>query len=169
MKKDNPKTLTIVPKTTYTLVARSSAKADEYLWKLDGKSIIAKDSILKVIDKGSYTVIGKNVYPIRSSPNNPLTCFSSESEKYDFAPYDDKGLSVFPNPSNGIFNLESRYDLDKVSVTIYTITGQQLYQGKIETLNKQYTLDVRALPEGTYILGIESSTFKLSKLISIIR
>jgi hypothetical protein len=169
VKKDNPKTLTIVPKSTYTLVARSSAKADEYLWKLDGKSITAKDSILKVIDKGGYTVIGKNVYPIRSSPNNPLTCFSSESEKYDFSPYDDKGLSVFPNPSNGIFNLESRYDLDKVVVTIYTITGKQLYQGKIETLNKQYSLDLRALPEGTYVLGVESSTFKLSKLISIVR
>ena len=168
VKKDNPSVLTIVPKSTYSLVARSDKKAVEYIWKLDGKVLTQKDSLIRTINKGSYTVIGRNSYKIKSSAT-PLICQSAESEKLDFTPYDDNGISVFPNPSNGIFNLESRYDLDKVNITVYTIDGRLLYEGKMEVINSPKILNLSSFPEGTYMLRIESSTYKISKLLRIER
>jgi hypothetical protein len=168
VKKDNPAVLTIVPQSTYSLVARSNKKAEEYTWKLDGKVLTAKDSLIRTIDKGSYTVIGRNSYKVRST-TTPLVCQSAESQKFDFAPYDDNGISVFPNPSNGIFNLESRYDLDKVNIMIYTIDGRLVYENKMEVINSPKSLNLSSFTEGTYILRIENSTYKISKLIRIER
>ncbi|PWK27318.1 putative secreted protein (Por secretion system target) [Arcicella aurantiaca] len=169
VKKDNPQTLSIVPKSTYSFVARASNKVDEYVWKLDGKILSAKDSLIRTVDKGTYTVLGKNIYKVKSS-SLPLICSSAESEKYDFNPYDDKGLSVYPNPSSGTFTLESRYDLDKVIISVWTMDGRAVYKSDvINTFNSPRKIDVSALSEGMYILKIESTTFKLTKFISIVR
>ena len=167
VKKDNPKELTIVQKGTYTLVARSDKPADEYSWKFNGKALISKDTMIRATEDGKYSVIGKNVYKVRSTLT-PLTCLSAESS-YDLLSYDDNGLSVYPNPSNGLFTLESRYDLDMVSLTIHTMDGRLVGEGKIDTLSSQKTLDLRSFSEGTYILRIESNLFRISKMISVNR
>ena len=168
VKKDNPSVLTIVPKSTYSLVARSDKKAEEYTWKLDGKVLTQKDSLIRAIDKGTYTVVGKNSYRVKSTAI-PLVCQSAESLPLDYSAYNDNGLSIFPNPSNGIFNLESRYDIDKVNITIYTIDGRLIYESKMETINLPKSINLSALPEATYILRIENSTYKISKLIRVER
>ena len=167
VKKDNPKVVSIVQKGTYTLVARSDKPADEYTWRFNDKLLAVKDTIIRATDEGKYSVIGKNVYKVKST-TTPLTCLSAESS-LNVVSYDDKGLSVYPNPSNGRFTLESRYDLDKVIITIYTMDGRLIQEGKIELLNAQKVLDLSGLREGTYILRVESNSFKISKLINIDR
>jgi hypothetical protein len=169
VKKDNPQVVSIFQKGTYTLAARSEKVADEYTWKLDGKAlaISPKDTVIRASDLGKYSVVGKNVYKVRSS-NTPLTCISTESS-YDLITYDDKGLSIYPNPSKGVFTLESRYGLDKVSITVHSLAGELLYEGKLETLNSQRTIDLSALSEAIYVLRVEATNFKISKLISVIR
>lgn len=165
VKKDNPKVLTIVQKGTYTLAARADKPAEEYVWKLNGKVLATKDTVIRANDEGRYSVIGKNTYKIKSSLI-PLTCSSAENY-LDLVTYDDKGLSVYPNPSSGIFTLESRYNLEKVSITIYTMDGRLMYEDKIALLNTQRTLDLSLFSEGIYILRVETSTFKISKLIGV--
>lgn len=167
VKKDNPQILTIVQKGTYTLAARATKPAEEYIWKLNGKVLVRKDTVIRASDEGKYSVVGKNVYKVRSS-STPLTCLSPESS-YELVTYDDKGLSVYPNPSNGMFTLESRYDLDKVSITIYTMDGRLMYEGKIELLNAPKTLDLSSFSEGMYVLRVETITFKISKLLAVNR
>jgi hypothetical protein len=169
VKKDNPQVVSIFQKGTYTLAARSEKVADEYTWKLDGKAlaISPKDTVIRASDLGKYSVVGKNVYKVRSS-NTPLTCISTESS-YDLITYDDKGLSIYPNPSKGVFTLESRYGLDKVTITVHSLAGELLYEGKLETLNSQRTIDLSALSEAIYVLRVEATNFKISKLISVIR
>ena len=167
VKKDNPKVLTIVQKGTYTLAARADKPAEEYVWKLNGKVLMAKDTVIRANEDGKYSVLGKNNYKVKSSLI-PLTCLSAESF-LDLVTYDDKGLSVYPNPSSGMFTLESRYDLEKVSITIYTMDGRLMYEDKIALLNTQKTLDLSSFSEGMYVLRVETSTFKISKLIGINR
>jgi hypothetical protein len=169
VKKDNPKVISIFQKGTYTLAARSEKPADEYTWKLEGKVLATspKDTVIRASDIGKYSVIGKNVYKVRST-TTPLTCISAESS-YDLVTYDDKGLSVYPNPSSGVFTIESRYGLDKVTITVYSLAGQLLYEGKLDVLNTQKTLDLSALTESTYILRVEATNFKIAKLISVNR
>lgn len=167
VKKDNPKMITIVQKGTYTLVARADKLADEYTWKFNGKVLSVNDTIIRATDEGKYSVIGKNVYKVKST-TMLLTCLSEENS-FDLKIYDDKGISAYPNPSNGLFTLESRYDLDKVVITIYTLDGRLIQEGRINLLNSQKVLDLSKLTEGTYILRVESSAFKISKVISISR
>ena len=167
VKKDNPKVVNIVQKGTYTLVARADKPAEEYVWKLNGKVLLAKDTVIRANEEGKYSVVGKNTYKVKSS-STPLTCLSVESS-LDLVTYDDKGLSVYPNPSNGMFTLESSYDLEKVSITIYTMDGRLMYEDKIALLNTQKTLDLSSFSEGMYVLRVETSTFKISKLIGINR
>lgn len=167
VKKDNPKVITIVQKGTYTLVARSDKPADEYTWKFNDKNLLSKDTLTRATEDGKYSVIGKNVYKVKST-TTPLTCFSAESS-YNLVSYNDGGISIFPNPSKGLFTLESRYDLDKVSITVYTMGGRLMYEGKIDLLNTPKILDLSSFSEGMYILRVESSAFRISKLIGINR
>ncbi len=167
VKKDNPKVISVVQKGTYTLVARADKPADEYTWRFNDKVLLVKDTVIRATDEGKYSVVGKNTYKVKST-TTPLICLSAESS-LNLVTYDDKGLSVYPNPSTGLFTLESRYDLDKVIITIYTIDGRMIQEGKIDLLNSQKVLDLSKLSEGTYILRVESNSFKISKLINIDR
>jgi hypothetical protein len=165
VKKDNPKMVAVIQKGTYTLVARTDKPADEYIWKFNDKTILSKDTVIRAIEDGKYSVIAKNIYKVKST-TTPLTCFSAESS-YNLKSDDDKGLSVYPNPSKGLFTLESRYDLDKVAITVCTIDGRLLYEGKIDLLNSPKTLDLSSFSEGMYVLRLETSVFRISKLIGI--
>jgi len=167
VKKDNPKAVTIVQKGTYTLVARTDKSADEYIWKFDEKVLSSKDSITRASEDGKYSVSGKNIYNLKST-SSPLFCFSKESN-FNLVTYNDKGLSVYPNPSNGLFTIESRYGLDNASISVYSTGGKLLYRGKIDLLNTQKVLDLSSFSEGIYILSVESNAFKISKLIGINR
>lgn len=168
-KKDNPTSVSIVQKGTYTLGLKTSTLPTEFIWKYEGKvlSTSAKDTVIRAIEAGNYTVQARNLYQIQGSVN-PLTCIS-EIASYDLAAYNDKGMSIYPNPSNGKFTLESRYELENTTITIYSIDGKQLLQTKIELLNSQKLLDLSTLAEGSYILRATNNNFKISKMIQISR
>lgn len=169
IRKDNPTPVSIVQKGTYTLGVRTSILPTEFTWNYEGKALStsAKDTVIRAIEAGNYTVQAKNIYQIQGSIN-PLTCIS-EVASYDLSTYNDKGLSIYPNPSNGKFTLESRYELENTIITIYSVDGKQLLQTKIELLNSQKLLDLSTLPEGSYILKATNSNFKISKMIQISR
>ena len=170
VKKDNPSVLMVVPKSTYSLVARSDKQAEQYIWKLDGKILPSSvDSLIRPIDNGSYTVIGKNAYKVKTLIGT-LTCQSAESEKFDFNPYDAKGLSVYPNPSNGRFYLESQNEFKDAVINIFTIDGKLVYEGIMDSIKLPKLLDLSLFTEGTYILRVQTSVgSKISKLIRLER
>ena len=151
-------------------MARSDKKAEQYVWKLDGKiqtSLV--DSLIRPTDNGSYTVMGKNVYKVKAL-SGTLTCQSAESEKLDFNPYDAQGLSVFPNPSNGRLYLESLNEFKDATINIFTIDGKLVYEGIMDTIKLPKVLDLSVLTEGTYILRVQTSIgSKISKIIRIER
>lgn len=152
---------------TYTLAAKSTKFPTEYSWKKDGllfpndKSPI-KDSIIKVVDEGTYSVFARNSYRIQSSTVN-LVCSSGETA-VSFTTYDDKGLSVFPNPSRGIVYLESRYDIENATVTIYNMKGQVLLT---TTLTGSKGIDLSTLGIGAYILKLVTAKYAFTKMLSI--
>lgn len=178
VKKDNPSVLTIVPKSTYSLVARSDKKAQEYVWKLDG--VIQSTFIDSVISPyenkgkfsniiGNYTVIGNNTYKVKTL-SGTLACQSAESDKYTFNPYDANGLSVFPNPSNGRLYLESLNEYKDAVISVYTMDGRLIFE-KIDTIKVPKLLDLSFLTEGTYIIKVlpNGSSKNISKVIRIER
>ena len=172
VKKENPSVLTIVPKSTYTLVARSDKKAEEYVWKVDGSLVNAKDSLIRAADykiNGAFTVIGKTTYKVKSL-SGILSCQSLESEKFNFNPYEANGLSVYPNPSNGRIYLESLNEYKDAIVNVFTLDGKLVYETTIDTIKIPKALDLSSLNEATYILRVQTGVgSKISKLIRIER
>lgn len=72
----------------------------------------------------------------------------------------DQKIHVYPNPVKHEITIES--DNAPVNYKIVDVTGYLLLSGKIEST--QATIDVSALPEGTYLLQLgENSTHRIIK------
>lgn len=71
-------------------------------------------------------------------------------------------IAVFPNPSSGIFNIQSHQSIENVTISIADMNGRIVYQSKSENLNGKQ-LDLNNLQTGIYILSIKNNTFSHSQ------
>jgi hypothetical protein len=175
VKKDNPKAITIIQKTPYALFASSEKPSNKYIWKLNSNILSLEDSSYINTRKaangeGSYTVVGKNIYKIRSSSND-LICFSSESLPYTYS-YEiseNKGFIIYPNPSNGYFFLDRlNFITEPEFIEIFTIDGKLVYSQIYKNFLVPGTLDLSSLATGKYILRAGKNR-EISKMLSIYR
>lgn len=65
----------------------------------------------------------------------------------------ENNLSVFPNPTSDILNINT--DLKNFTVQVYTINSVA-----IKSANNQFSLDVSSFEHGTYILNLLSANGK---------
>jgi len=77
-------------------------------------------------------------------------------------------LSVYPNPTNGLLNIN--FDIEKandIKVIVSNINGQVVYQKNINSLNGVYnnSIDLSDQAKGVYMLSIVSSKGKTDKKI----
>src|SRR5581483_5439707 len=80
-------------------------------------------------------------------------------------------VSIYPNPSNGIFNLSIRkYQLGiENTIEIYNTLGERIYSTKFSTLNSQLSIDISNRPSGLYlyrVLSKEGNVVGEGKLIT---
>lgn len=70
----------------------------------------------------------------------------------------DQGVRVYPNPSNGLFNLYFPDASQDVQLSLFNLQGQVLYNGSFYSGNGKMTkhLDFSGLSEGMYWLKITS-------------
>jgi len=73
-------------------------------------------------------------------------------------------FKVYPNPTSGLIIIEGLTD-KKPNIAIYNVWGENVsYLIKKRTSNEtRFSTDLSALPNGIYLLKIESSVFKLVK------
>lgn len=73
--------------------------------------------------------------------------------------YDKDWVKVYPNPNQGIFNLEINL-LNKdenVSIAIYDLTGKKIHCSNIPATDKKFTheLTLAAISKGVYFIKIQ--------------
>ncbi len=86
-----------------------------------------------------------------------VECSSLENEKWK-----NNSLAVSPNPSSGIFNIQSNASVENVAITVSDLNGRIMHQSKAENLaNKQ--LDLNHLQNGIYILNISNATYNYAQ------
>ncbi len=61
-------------------------------------------------------------------------------------------FNVYPNPSNGIFNIVSE-EANDVSIAVYNIAGQQIFT---DVFNKNYTLNLTDAESGMYVVHLNN-------------
>jgi hypothetical protein len=63
---------------------------------------------------------------------NPISISTSsnleQNKKLDFI---NGNLQVYPNPSNGIFTIEYNGETESASISIFELSGKQVYTGNI--------------------------------------
>ena len=74
-----------------------------------------------------------------------------------------KGISVYPNPSTGIFTV-SNAGSQRLQYTLYTVLGQEVLKG---TLPSDATINARNTASGVYLLTLtdEGGNAKTIKLV----
>lgn len=78
----------------------------------------------------------------------------------------NKHFELHPNPSNGIFNIQSGDLSSKVLIEIYNVIGQIVYSDEfVYETNK--TIDISTQPKGIYLVKIKSANFSTIEKVVI--
>jgi uncharacterized repeat protein (TIGR01451 family) len=81
----------------------------------------------------------------------------------------DGKISVYPNPNNGIFNLEFTANYSSpLSITLFDVTGKMVYQNQMEHRQKsKIIIDAQNLSAGLYTLMLKTEKEQIVKKIII--
>lgn len=77
------------------------------------------------------------------------------------------GIIVYPNPTRGFVNIEVANMNTLQEITVYSITGQVVYQEKINGFVSKKSLDLKNLNKGIYFVEASTGKNKLSKKLII--
>ena len=79
--------------------------------------------------------------------------------------YFNNKLKIYPNPTNGIFTIQSYFDT-AIKGKIYDVLGKEVLKS-LSIINGMNTIDIANLPKGIYLLKV--SDLKETKTIKIIK
>ncbi len=72
-------------------------------------------------------------------------------------------IQVFPNPSNGLFNLKINKFVGKVSIQVIDINGRLVYNQPNTDFNAEKTIDLSAFQSGIYVLKVTGDNLNYSE------
>ncbi|MCK4562714.1 MAG: T9SS type A sorting domain-containing protein, partial [Flavobacteriaceae bacterium] len=74
---------------------------------------------------------------------------------------------VYPNPTNGTIHIKASNNYDILNLNIYTIKGNVVYSGEIQTIDNAFykTVDLSSLTKGVYIVRLYNSDYHKTKKI----
>ncbi len=147
----------IIRLSPYT-IGVENPKANTYTWQFNGaEKPNYIGSTIRFNEAGKFRVTAKNIYKTLSYGEK--VCVSDPSEEFSFELYNDNGMSIYPNPSNGIFNIDSKVDWKNSTIEIYTMLGQFVKKGTVNVFDDVKKIDLTDLPEGEYMLRIRTDNF----------
>jgi hypothetical protein len=169
--KDNPdvSASSIAKDGTFTLKAVNFPDGTDYEWRFGTEVLKFTEPVIKANRYGDYVARRKTVFTV-PAPTNTLSCFSNFVKPFTFKEDPDfKGLSIYPNPSNGLLTIETLADYDNAELIIYDLLGRLIYNANVPSVKGKLILDLRNQTEGEYLLRFKANGFDLTKRIIIDR
>ena len=111
------------------------------------------------------------ILPVNSGPSSEakgssFTYYESEPEIDSFNNTKDE-FTIYPNPNNGKFLINSNKNIDKIdSVLMYNTIGEKIYE-KNNFILDNYQLDLTNLIKGTYFIVISNDKSTTTKTVVI--
>jgi len=146
------------PDLPINLTLNANTNATEFLWNND-----TKESSLKVSDTGMYFVMVSDENGCKNSDtisiqywNTSLHIGNIELEK----------IIIYPNPANETLNVQLKSPLN-FSIKLMDLNGKTLQRIDVWNNNKA-SLNTQDIPNGNYILTIESNGSIVNQKVSII-
>ncbi|MBK9729779.1 MAG: T9SS type A sorting domain-containing protein [Chitinophagaceae bacterium] len=153
------------PVITQDLPLLTSSPAAAYQWQFNSEDIPgATNQSFTVTQSGFYTVI---IYEEHG-------CQNSVTEYIILSGVDDlfaeSGVSVYPNPSAGVFKILSASSLNiNCSIQISNTLGDVLYFKKTDgTKTLEETVDLSTEPGGIYFLHITAGDYFLNRKLMVV-
>jgi Secretion system C-terminal sorting domain/Carbohydrate esterase, sialic acid-specific acetylesterase len=151
------KVANIVRISPYT-IGIENPKATNYVWQFNGADRANYvGSTIRFNEEGRFRVTARNVYKTLSYGDK--VCTSELSDEFSFLFYNDNGMSIYPNPGNGFFNIDSKVDWKNSTIEIYTMSGQFVKRGNVNVFDDVKKIDLTDLPVGEYMLRIRTDNF----------
>ena len=75
------------------------------------------------------------------------------------------GISLYPNPTDGIINLEFNNRIENTWIRIISVTGREVYSEYLKNLIGIKTLDLSGVDEGIYIISVQNKKTNLTNKI----
>ncbi len=64
-------------------------------------------------------------------------------------------ITVYPNPSNGVFAFEAKSEVLRVkSIEVYNVLGEKVYSSQFSTINSHFSIDLSNQPNGIYLYRV---------------
>lgn len=101
-----------------------------------------------------------------------LTLCQSETEVLgttDITGTDNGNINIYPNPSNGVFNISAELENQGVELTVYDMTGRLIYSDTDSQATGTYykELNLGGVAVGVYILQIKNGDTLVSKKLIV--
>jgi hypothetical protein len=65
-------------------------------------------------------------------------------------------INVYPNPSNGFFNIQSNVMNEMSNIEVYNILGEKVYNAPLQQAQSDNTIDLSSQPAGIYLYRLIS-------------
>jgi hypothetical protein len=79
---------------------------------------------------------------------------------------DNDFVKIYPNPSNGVFNITSLRNIENASIAIVDVNGRIVYK-EVKTIQGTSSIDLSNLNTGIYIMKIKGDNFNKTEKIII--
>ncbi|OPZ95699.1 MAG: hypothetical protein BWY70_01936 [Bacteroidetes bacterium ADurb.Bin408] len=83
--------------------------------------------------------------------------------------FTDLNVNIYPNPSNGLFNLNMLSNSETLEIAVMNIQGQTVYENKLSHMafGSSTELNLRTLPAGMYHIRLSDGKTILNKKLVI--
>lgn len=151
-----------------------------YPWKLDPENPAAAatrgdnvvDNIEQIyienpVEGQQYTItITHKGNLVNSSQNFALIITGIDSGNVGTQEFDmNSAVTIYPNPVVEKLNINLTKKLNNVVVRIFNPMGQVVYQEEFKSLNSVQSIDMKSVPQGTYMVYIKSDEGTITKKI----
>lgn len=118
---------------------------------------------LTTICADSFEVANLQSFLVSCGITQPITINTSCALDNDV--FEISNISIYPNPSNGLFTIDFGNSVDTANLIIYNMLGQEVYSENIKNATNK-TINLEHLSKGTYVLKyVENFKVESRKII----
>ena len=142
-----------------TLISNQSGAS--YQWINCEDNLIISDETNQ-----SFTPNSSGDYAVEITLNNCLETSDCIYVNVLSVKENDIQINIFPNPSNGLVNIQLNSSIDGETIELLDLAGKVQLEERIEFNNAPFEFDIRNLEPGVYIIKIKSNSRSyLTKII----
>lgn len=141
-------------------------------WVMEGNALAIGTEEVGPFSRQSFELVGGAFAQYRSNESTDVMIRTVLDNPFFVSVDDvelDNGVKVFPNPTNGIININNQLASDDISrVQVYNTLGQIVFDRPVNiAAGDLQSIDLSNQPQGIYYLNIQADKAQITRKISL--